>query len=154
MTTPVVIEDQAGLDALFQGVVNDFESINWRPWLTKTMRAVETEHAQMWGQQRDPAGEPWKKLAPSTVRRKGHSTILVETGRLRRSLTTPNDGVREMFQEGGNIGLIFGTDVPYSIYHLRGGERLPKRDHVGLPLPMFEGFVGDACDFALKELAQ
>lgn len=152
--TPVVIEDQAGLDALFQGVVDDFQKIDWRPWLTKTMRAVEQEHAQMWGEQRDPAGDPWKPLARSTVRRKGHSTILVETGRLRASMTQPNAGVREMFQEGGNIGLIVGTDVPYSIYHLRGTSRMPKRDHVGIPLKTFEGFVGDACDFALKELAQ
>ncbi len=154
MPEPTLIDGQAGLEELFAGVLHDFEQLDWGPWLTGSMRSIEQEHQLMWGEQRDPAGDPWAALAPSTVRAKGHSTILVETGRLRASLTNPNEGIREMFQENGNIGLVFGTDVPHSLYHIRGTSRMPKRDHVGIGLGTFERMVDTACDHALAELSQ
>lgn len=142
------------IDDLLDEIAGEFADMDWRPWLANSMRGIEAEHEVMFAEQRDPAFDDWVPLAPSTVRRKGNSTILVETGALKASLTKPGAGIREMFQEGENIGLVFGTDVPYSIYHIRGGPRLPIRDHVGLPLTRFEQFVGDACDHALAELKQ
>lgn len=35
-------------------------------------------------------GSPWKKLKQNTIRRKGHSKILVDSGALRAALTNPS----------------------------------------------------------------
>jgi hypothetical protein len=56
---------------------------------------------------RDPYGRPWKKLAASTIRRKGHSTINVETGATRDDVT-----VRPT--SGAGVEVVFTT--PYAIY--------------------------------------
>jgi len=49
-------------------------------------------HAQF-AQGQDPYGKGWTKLAPSTIQKKGHSSILFETGKLAAStIAVPMSG--------------------------------------------------------------
>lgn len=65
---------------------------------------------------RDPYGQPWKPLAPATIarRRKGSSTPLLDTGRLRNSIT-------RRVLAGGN-GVEIGSNVIYAAIHNFGGR--------------------------------
>lgn len=76
----------------------------------------------------------WPPLADSTVARKGHSTILVDTGDLKASITDPG---RAMQIHG--VEAEYGTDVEYAIYHQDGGYvagRPPQRQVIPDPLPV------------------
>lgn len=67
--------------------------------------------------QAGPEGQPWKPLTPEYAARKRGPQILVETGRLLRSLTVPNDpdGIYDV----GRREVVFGSNVPYSYYAAR-----------------------------------
>lgn len=77
------------------------------------LRRTRALHAQ----QRDPWGAAWKPLAPATVRKKGHSRILIDTGRMLSSYSyrVEGDSVR------------FGPRVPYARFHQFGTARIPRR---------------------------
>jgi len=79
---------------------------------------------QYFRRQGGPYGS-WQPLAASTVARKGHSTILWETGRLMRSLwgVTP-DSIRDE----SALRLRFGTRVPYAKFHETGTQHMPARN--------------------------
>lgn len=67
----------------------------------------------------DPSGNPWEPLSDATLlsRRGSTATILVDTGRLRNSITAFHDGNT----------LKFGTNVVYAAVHQLGGEHIPER---------------------------
>lgn len=72
-------------------------------------------------------GGSWKHLAPSTVLRKGHSQILVETGDLIDSLTIPDHEMQILNFEGN--GFEYGTDRPWAFVHQFGSTaaKVPRR---------------------------
>lgn len=74
----------------------------------------------------------WPPLAPSTVARKGHSTILVDTGALRASLVDPGSAMRIM-----GVDAEYGTNIGYAFYHQDGGYvagRPPQRQVIPDPI--------------------
>ncbi len=66
-------------------------------------------------------GQRWQPLAESTVRRKGHPTILIDSGVLRTSITFKT--IRAL-PDGFIVDL--GTNVPYARYH-QEGRGVPQR---------------------------
>lgn len=75
------------------------------------------------GGHRHHGGRKWRKLAKSTIEKKGHSKILVDTGRLAdsiRQIVTGND-LKAKAQ--------FYSTTEYGNYHDQGGEggNPPKR---------------------------
>jgi phage gpG-like protein len=70
------------------------------------------------------SGQPWQPLAPSTVARKGHDTILVDSGALRDSFQY---GGEDNIWEVTNEFLRWGSDVEYGIFHQQGTTHLPVR---------------------------
>ncbi|AKF08886.1 phage virion morphogenesis protein [Sandaracinus amylolyticus] len=70
-------------------------------------------------QSRSPSGAPFAPLAPATKarRRKGSSKPLVDTGRLRNSVSA---------SAAGNL-LSVGTNVVYGATHQYGSKRVPAR---------------------------
>lgn len=103
---------------------------------------LEDVHGQWFSQAKSPAGRKWPALKPATVKRKGHDTILVDTGKLKASLEgRSGDSIREIVSEGMNHGLSFGTSVEYSIYHQEGGQHLPQREHVGINDEILDDFA-------------
>ena len=94
--------------------------------LRKQIPWLEAVHQEYFSGARGPDRTAWPPLAPSTIRKKGHSTILVDTRALIASLTgTAPQAIRKVEQ-----GMLeFGTGVPYSIYHQQdesGGSRATK----------------------------
>jgi hypothetical protein len=151
------LQSMQAVNAFLADVASDFQRIDWRPWMSGSMRDMERAHAAMLAEQRDPSDAPWAPLAPSTIAKKKSDIILIDKGELQKNLTDPNRGIREMTQEGDTIEMIFGpdfTDVPYSKFLLQGTTRMPRRDHVGLPINWFDHMTGTACDHALAELKQ
>lgn len=72
----------------------------------------------------DAMGKPWTPLAPATIRRKGHGTILVDSGDLRDSFTW---GIRGTPGRGADYELEIRSDDPKLSYHEFGTESIPKR---------------------------
>jgi len=70
-------------------------------------------------------GGSWKQLADSTIKKKGSSEILVQTGELKASLTEP--GHRNNILEIGTHDVIFGSSDPFAYIHTVGAGGLPKR---------------------------
>lgn len=68
-----------------------------------------------------PTGENWAPLAPGTIRGKGHSRVLVDTGKLR-------DSFDAMLTERGDTHTltVFSTDENLK-FHEFGTETMPKR---------------------------
>jgi phage gpG-like protein len=85
-------------------------------------------HEDYFNQQAGPDG-PWAALAPSTVNRKGHDTILIDTGTMRSSLLFEGG---DHIQDVGADFLTWGTDDPKSYFHQMGTSRIPARPFVGL----------------------
>ena len=92
----------------------------FRPSAKRLQRELNSQLSGNFDRQAGPDGAPWKPLTPEYARRKRGPQILVETGRLKRSLTVPNDP--EGIFEVGRRDVVFGTSVPYSYYANRERE--------------------------------
>lgn len=75
-------------------------------------------------------GGSWKPLDPATIKRKGSSRILVETGALEASLTEPG-ATFQVLKIGPNY-VEFGTDHPAAEFHQEGTSRMPRRPLIKL----------------------
>jgi len=76
----------------------------------------------------------WPPLAESTVARKGHGEILVDTGALKASLLDPNEAMHI-----AGMSAWYGTEVEYAHWHQTGGTiagRPPQRQVIPDPLPV------------------
>jgi len=65
----------------------------------------------------DATGRPWAPLAPETIRKKGHDTILVDKGKLRQAFDHERRGMRLE---------VFGEDRTLK-WHEYGTENMPAR---------------------------
>lgn len=92
---------------------------------------IQNWEREMYLGQFGPDGTAWAPLSPVTIARKEHSAILVDTGRMFESLTTPN-GTQDTIWITGPNWLTFGTEVEYAHWHQTGTKRMPARPHVGL----------------------
>lgn len=115
---------------------------------------LEGKHAEGFASAVTPGGQAWPPLRPSTINKKGHATILVETGKLKASLTgRTGDSIREVVDEGpGRAGLSFGTDVPYAHFHQDGTLRIPQREHVGASEQTIDEFAEAIADVFTNQL--
>ena len=102
-----------------------------------------------------PSGSSWEPLAPVTVARKGFSAILIDTGRLFESVTTPN-GTRDTIWETSAAGsyLVFGTDVPYARFHQTGTRKMPARPFMGISQKTERQLIDAVSDAAVKRLVK
>ena len=155
MSQQITVEGFKGLGDMFaaiqtqvnEGLMEDVEIL-----LEDTMPELEEDHLAFFRQRRSPKGTAWAKLAPSTIRMKGHDQILIDTHDLLNSLTTPSGdyAIREFFREGDAIGLEFGTGVPYAHFHMTGSRNMPARPEVGLTEDRIQDFQTKLADLALE----
>ena len=99
--------------------------------LDEAITVLQDFERSMYLEQRGPNGQGWAPIAFSTANRKGHTSILVDTGRMFESLTTI-DGTQDTIWQTGKTWLRFGTSVPYAHWHQTGTRRMPARPHVGV----------------------
>lgn len=70
-------------------------------------------------EQRDVYGRPFKPLEPKTIRRKGSSKALIDTGTLLNSVS---------YRSGANfVEVGVEPTAPYGIFHWRGAKHIPRR---------------------------
>jgi len=130
---PETVDGFDGLDDMFSAIDRDVQEIDWREFFLDQADRLEGDHKTYFDEARSPRGTPWAKLAASTIRRKGHDKILIDTGRLIKSLTQRGgDAIREPFVSGNMAGLVFGTSVPYAHFHMSGTRYMPARPEVGV----------------------
>ena len=77
-------------------------------------------------------GTRWAPLAPSTIRRKGHATILVHTGGLAASL----------FHDVSGMAVVYGAQSKLAVYH-QFAKRIPKREPVALTRQDLDGLKAE-----------
>lgn len=150
------IDDFDALENVVQGVVDQFGDIDYTPELEQQQEKLQRRHQSYFEGQTNPSGRAWPALSPRTIARKGHDTILFESGRLRDSLIADSaDSIREVTREGsGNQhGLAFGTTVPYSIFH-QEPTTLPQRQHVGLNEEATNALAEDIADATVRGLQE
>jgi len=105
--------------------------------LKEPFREIVKDFHQIMEEQFDTEGGygsgGWKPLTPATTDQKARygfpSSILVRTGLLKESLLGGNPWSIESVKP---LELKLGTKVPYSIYHQKGGGRLPERPIIQL----------------------
>lgn len=151
MTTIDGIEN---LQTVFDGIELDFSEVPYGAMLKEELGHLEQLHAGFFASSTGPDGNKWPPLAPSTVKRKGHSTILVETSALKASLTQPQAGVRIVIDEPAGTVMSFGTDVPYSVFHDAASGSRPARRHVGANEEYVNKLANRIADGVVKGLKQ
>lgn len=85
-------------------------------------------------------GTPWAPLAASTLRKRRGGGILVETGALRGSLV--DEGAPGHVEESDGLQLLFGTDLPYAVFHQTGTRRMPARPILAIPDDRAKAWLG------------
>ena len=138
---------------MFNDLKRQFDRIDWKPFLRNQIHKLEFDHRKYFEKAMGPDKQKWKKLDPSTVRKKGSDRILIDRKRLMRSLSrTTGDSVREII---GN-SLLFGTKVPYSSFLQKRQSRkkraTPARRHVGIMDQRANQIAEDAADHVVAEL--
>lgn len=153
MATEIGIDD---LQGVLDDVAKQFGDIDYQPVLVSALKDMESLHESYFASGAGPAGT-WPPNAPSTVRRKGHATVLVEKGKLRASLNSPGgDAVRDVFKEGADNqhGLVFGTSVEHSIFNQEGTPTAPARPHVGLTEQALDRIAENVADYTVERLKE
>jgi hypothetical protein len=156
MSTATILENQQDLNRLFDSVVEGFRALSFQQMFLEEQRMMAELHMGYFLSATGPGGAKWPPLATSTIEKKGHATILVDTGRLVGSLNNAQggaDGIRETVDDfgGAGAGFSFGTDVPYSVFHDRPiGQK--HRQHVGIDENYFSGIFDRSMDYALEGL--
>lgn len=149
-----VINGLENLQPYFDGIAADFTRINFQAFGRLELYELEDLHAKYFADASDPTGAAWPQLAQSTIDRKGHGTILVDTGRLLASLTGGGaDGIRDVAEVSDMTNIIFGTNVEYSGLHDEATWNRPARRHVGINEQFLDGFVDRLLQYTINELA-
>lgn len=151
----VVLENPSEIQELYDSVEEDFFDINYGDYFANEAVLLEELHRAFFDRETAPDGTRWPPLSPKTIKRKGHSRILIDSHRLMRSLVGKStDSVREIVTEQNNQGMSFGTLVPYSRFHsaMDGATRLPIREHVGLTDEYADDATERVADYTLAEL--
>lgn len=147
--------DQVGgiLDDLFQSIEIGFKETDYTAPLVHSISTLEEQHAVMYDSGVDSNGEPWPPLSPTTIKKKGHDTILVDKQKMKASLIGPTgDSVRDIVEEGGIAGAVFGTDVEYAHFHVTGTPIMPARPPVGISENTIDLVCNDVADHTVASM--
>lgn len=144
-TRTIQLDDATQLAEVYANLEKTLGDVDFREAFDqRVFPKIEEQESKYFASESAPDGTRWPKLAPATIKRKGHDVILVDTGRLKASLTgQTGDSVRDAMERGAS----FGTSVPYAGFHQSGTKHLPQRAHVGVNeelLNTIATIIGDA----------
>lgn len=147
----VITSDQ--WPAYLQGVADDLEQADFSDCLRNEVGPVIRDRVDLnFALEQTAGGEPWKALAESTVKRKGHDRILVETGAMRTAATTRGAGHRIEVTERELIDGVDSAAIPYAIYHQFGTSRLAQRQFLAINEDTVERLAARVADAAVRAL--
>lgn len=137
------------LGNVLQSIENAHRDMDYSDVTEWLLWRLEQDHQKFFSEGKDANGSAWAPLRPSTIKKKGHGIILVETERLMNSLTRAGgDSIRAHNARGA----VFGTRVPYSIYHQLGTAILPQRAPVGVDKATVEDMLTNVADHEIQAL--
>lgn len=147
--------DQVG--DIFAGIFDEikigFQETDYTAPLTHSIIKLQEQHQVMYDNGLASNDEPWAPLAPATIAKKGHDTILVDKGKMKASLIGPTgDSVRDVIEERGMAGAVFGTDVEYAHFHVTGTSRMPARPPVGISEKTLDSICNDVADHTVASM--
>jgi len=140
----------AELGGIFLDIEQRFNGLDYTEPLTEFQETIAKGEQAAFDGQREPGGSPWAPLSPVTVAKKGHSTILFETGALKASLVTvggPNN-----INAVASRGSLFGTSDEKALFHTEGTSRMPARPPVGTNDEDVDGLTESLADHAVDGL--
>jgi len=142
----IVLDNPDQLTGIFDELSRQFNEISYVEPLTAFQHELAEGERQAFASGVSPGGDIWPLNAPSTVRMKGHSQVLVDTGRLGLSLTSvEGPGNISVIGERGSI---FGTDVEYSIFNME------RRPHVGTNEAGVDKLSSMLADYVVESLRE
>lgn len=135
------------IGSLFGDIIQRVDEADYSRTFTEFMPELAAMEAGMFAGEYDSNLEDWPALAESTIKRKGHDRILVETGALRESLVQIGgpDNVHEAFEKG----MVYGTSDAKALFHQFGTSRMPKRSPVGITDEVMDKLVNVVADHAV-----
>lgn len=157
----VYINSVDELPQVMADLFEEFYRIDYSPMLVRELSLMADLHRDYFLHSIGPDGAPWKPNAPLTIARKGHRKVLFGIPShghpLFHSLTDKqpsDDAIRQAFHTGRGSYLVFGTRVPYSIFHDEPRGRTPARRHVGLTEKYVDQLAERVADYAVARLAE
>lgn len=140
--------------ALWQDMENGFLKETYMEELTGYLGDLEDVHQAYFDNEAGPSGSKWPVLAESTIKKKGHDRILIDTTELHTSLTSNStSAVRIAETTGGTTSILsFGTSVEYSAFHNEEDGPLPQREHVGINDGTLQPLLNEVADKTVEAL--
>ncbi len=128
------LDSFAGMASIFADVYRMFDEADYTPTMNATAERLRETHDITYSAMSDPNGVPWPPNKTSTIAKKGHGIVLVETGRLKASVLEPAhpDHIQDVMPDGR--GMAWGTGVEYGAVHQDGllAPRVPQREFLGM----------------------
>lgn len=144
----------AVLGDVFDSIAIQFQEVEYTEPLSDAIKTLEQQHEVMYANGQDSNGDAWAPLAPSTIAKKGHDTILVDKKKMRASLVSETgDSIRDIVSEGRIAGAVFGTDLEYAGFHVEGTARMPARPPVGISEETIETVTNKVADHTVAAIS-
>ena len=148
-----VIDSPEFIGGVYVEIEDQFQNISYVEPLTDAIGLLKQQHEAMFAAEVDSAGNPWPVLSPYTINRKGHDTILVETGQMKASIVDETgDSIRDIVAEGNNQGLVFGTSDEKAPRHQTGTTKMPARPPIGIQLDNIDVIANQVADLVVESL--
>jgi hypothetical protein len=153
MTTRV--EGFEGFEAVLDDVAGQFARVDYEPLVRGPFVEIIGDRVESnFANERTASGVAWPKLRPSTIARKGHDTILVETTEMiRDSLGIGGGHIRSISPRG----LTYGVDTPHAVFQQQnegGGGRLPARRFMNVNVEDVDRMAAATADHVLEQLRE
>jgi len=146
-----IVVDLDAANSVFHDVVERVRQMDYEPAMIGLLEVIADGEREAFNAGANPTtGERWVPNASSTIARKGHGIPLFESGALEESLIgVGNPG---NIHETSHRGLLFGTEIPYSIFNQGGTDRIPARPHVGMNPALPQVLAEEIGDFIVEQL--
>lgn len=137
------------VNGILAGMEQQFQSVDYTPQMQSFLDTLQIAHGEYFDKDVGPSGAGWPPLAKSTIQRKGHDTILEDTGAMRASVEgETGDSIRSATHRG----LVFGTEVEHAIFHQTGTKRMPKREFIGMDEMLLDQLVDKVAEATVKAI--
>lgn len=148
-----LLEELTGIEQL-GGVLLDidqkFQNADFREPLEGFIPQIEQEERAAFAGEKTPGGEPWAKLSPYTIKKKGHARILYESGAMMAAMI--DHKAPHHVGEVTDRFLTYGTDLEYAAFHQDGTDRISQREFAGLSEETVDRLVNRTADHAVESL--
>lgn len=148
MTT--ILNSPGEFEPLLTDIANQVAVMDYQPVLQQAQHAIAEYEAGMFAGGFDSNLQDWLPLRPSTVKKKRHDRILVESGDLCLSLVEV--GTPHNINAAERRGLLFGTDLEYAGFLEYGTSKMPARPPVGLAAETLDKLCEQIADETVRQL--